>query len=212
VEGATYLSDDWVLLGKSCGLVGNRGCLDLSARQVRFLIEKGIKFGLTARLGLIVNALIVEVERLALASGRRTMAKLAGKAYNRQSFSFDPASCFTCGRDQGAAGLDQLFLLVGQESYSPSVERVARRTMIDRLTLIQRKEWAPLWSIYDDYRFLFPGVTISVIENLKEAERKAFLNLLSETQCYLLKHPYPTDARLLKDLVIDTAESLRELN
>jgi hypothetical protein len=95
----------------------------------------------------------------------------------------------------GPVSLDHLFLSVPHASDHYRVEEIVAHEAVERLLRILQAEARPIFELYEQYRYLFPGRRNHWIEELDSRLSEQLFACLSSASCYVIRHPYPLSSR-----------------
>lgn len=202
-EGAQFVADDRVYVGEGGeSLSGANVPLEIRAWHVADRPEYRARLRRRERARLRATGLLSRLERLDAASpgGRQLLGRRSSgvvRSLREQlAVELDPGDLFG-GTGAQSGRLDRLFVTMTHAAPDVLVEPIDRDEARGRVGNLLRHERLALIDAHVRFRFAFPHVESSLLEEVDELERDVLAAVLAGTPVYTVRHPHGVATRRL---------------
>jgi hypothetical protein len=197
--GAAYISDEWTLLDHrndvAFGIAEPIRLWDWQLRQVPRL-RKQVSLGKRIT---FAGIQMLDATNRFLSNGltkRLPPVKLLNEALpalKRQlNVRMHPKDIFG-SRIQASGSISRVFLIMSHDSPEVTVEEISTEEVANRMISSNEFELLPFFEKYHAFRFAFPGVTNSFIDNIGHEQKGLLHKALDGKKAFRVLHPYPVD-------------------
>jgi hypothetical protein len=194
-RGAAYVGDEWVYLTPDGGMHGVPEPIRLWHWQVRQL--PGLRRGLGRTTRARLDALpAMATAATALAGNRRglpaSVLRRAAPVVRRQAYvQVPPARLFGESSIALHGRLDHVLFVASHDRGDVSIEPLDGTAVAARMRASLVEERSPFLQMYRQFRFLFPDLSSSAVEDAPATEERLLAQFLTGRPAHLLRHPYP---------------------
>jgi hypothetical protein len=193
-HGATYVGDEWVYLDGEA-MFGIPEPVHIWDWHLRNLAPYRHKLGWKARWKLAQARAIVAglegVARLPVPPLRDVARRILPAATRQRHVKVTPQKLFGANSFKGTARFDQLVFVHSHGSTAYDVRSVPAEEVAARMLYSLLEERADLMSVYQHFRFGFPGRENPWINHLEPVQHERIGRFFAKTPAHAVYHPYP---------------------
>ena len=194
-QGATYVGDEWVYLlpdGRHmAGIPEPIRVWDWELAQLPTL-RRRIPRSTLARVGVVgMLAAIVPGGRLRDAVDRQ------------RAVDVPPARLFGVAASHEPVRIDHVCFVGTHRDPRITSRPIEPEEVASRMTWSLRYEQLPMWSLYHEYRYLFPDRRSDLLERAPEIQEARLTSFLTSRRPFEVLHPYPVDLADLRHAIAE---------
>jgi hypothetical protein len=87
--------------------------------------------------------------------------------------------------------LDKVFFVATHDRPEITVKPIDPHEIVQRMVFSLQEERSEFLSYYKKFRFAFPELSNTFIDNIEETQRRILTNVLTGKEAYEIYHPYP---------------------
>ena len=205
-QGADYVGDEWVYVTPDRRMFGLPEPIRLWAWHLDQLPALLRERGPATRARLTAWRRMADVARGASRLPASRVARKALPILERQAYiQVPPADLFGPERIQLRGTLSSTVLMMSHSSPDIVVERAGPREVSGRMLASLADERAPFLAHYQQFRYAFPTVTSSVVDQAQRMEAELLSALFDDQPAAKVSHPYPCEIAALGQAVTSAA-------
>jgi hypothetical protein len=200
---ALFVGDEWVYLTpEGRQVLGSRHPIRLWDWQLRQFREFRRRLSSRQRRRLDVIRAFRSMHRSLSAPSRRLgplriLDRMAPSLEQAHGVHVDPVTVFGADRVRPSCSFDRLFYAESRSVGNVEVRPIEPAEVAARMRFSLQYERRELTEAYLKFRFAFPSLRNSILEEAPEIEREALLRAFSTVPAYLVAHPYPVRIKQL---------------
>ena len=203
-HGAEYIGDEWVLVSKDGSyMFGNPVPITIWEWQLKYLTNLNPEIDIQKKILFAGIHTFNKLNRFSAGIGLNKKFPMKFLEYslptlNKQlKIRYTPDKFFSRKLSDSTASLDKLVFIMSWEEAAIKTEiydweKIAR-SMINSI----EAEQSVFWEHYSSFRFAFPDLTSSFLEEAKSIQKKLIYSAFRNKESYRVRHPYPVDLNYL---------------
>lgn len=207
-RGAEYLGDEWVYLSPDgdamWGIPEPITVWDWHLRQLPQIRQRA---GWKRRAALRAWATIEQstqalrrlLSRLGCHGPAKFLRRLQPTIEKQCHLNLPPELAFPGALGRGPVRPDALFFVVNHDTPDISVDPMEAEEAAERMTYSLVEERLDLLSLYQHYRFAFPGTSNPWLDDWESIQRKLLHRAFASLPAWSVAHPYPVSIAAMTD-------------
>lgn len=198
-NGAEYIGDEWVYISNDgrhmYGIPEPIRVWHWHLQEMEYY-QAMVNKGDIARMKML-NATIKSLDRLGSIGNRNGFAhssiirRINALLKRQMHVNLPPEKLFDRIVESITGNLDKVFFIASHNKADLSIQPVNPQEIVQRMIFSLQEERSAFMSYYLRFRFAFPELSNSLIDQAEDIQRGIFSAILADKETYAVYHPYP---------------------